>query len=57
MACGENGLSDWDRVVVEGLADKVRWHSIHIYTGSDDYWTERAVAASGRTGAAPDGRA
>jgi alpha-N-arabinofuranosidase len=39
VACGENGLSDWDRVVVEGLADQVRWHSIHIYTGSDDYWT------------------
>ncbi len=40
VACGENGLSEWDRVVVEGLADKVRWHSIHIYTGSDDYWTD-----------------
>ncbi len=40
VACGENGLSDWDRVVVEGLADQVRWHSIHIYTGSDDYWTD-----------------
>jgi alpha-N-arabinofuranosidase len=40
VGCGENGLSDWDRVVVEGLADKVRWHSIHIYTGSDDYWTD-----------------
>jgi alpha-L-arabinofuranosidase len=39
VACGENGLSDWDRVVVEGLADKVRWHSIHIYTGTDDYWS------------------
>lgn len=39
VACGENGLSDWDRIVVEGLADKVRWHSIHIYTGTEDYWT------------------
>ncbi len=40
VACGENGLSDWDRIVVDGLADQVRWHSIHIYTGSDDYWTD-----------------
>lgn len=39
VACGENGLTDWDRIVVEGLADQVRWHSIHIYTGSDEYWT------------------
>ncbi|MBV9819317.1 MAG: hypothetical protein JOZ07_13365 [Solirubrobacterales bacterium] len=39
VGCGENGLSDWDRVVIEGLADTVAWHSIHIYTGSDDYWT------------------
>lgn len=40
VSCGENGLSDWDRVVVEGLADLVRWHSLHIYTGSEDYWTD-----------------
>lgn len=40
VSCGENGLTDWDRIVVEGLADQVRWHSIHIYTGSDDYWTD-----------------
>lgn len=52
VSCGENGLSEWDRIVIEGLADRVRWHSIHIYTGSDDYWTdvlaphqsERAIA-------------
>jgi alpha-L-arabinofuranosidase len=39
VACGENGLSDWDRIVVEGLADMVQWHSIHIYTGVEDYWS------------------
>jgi alpha-N-arabinofuranosidase len=39
VACGENGLSDWDRVVIEALADKVRWYSIHLYTGAEDYWT------------------
>jgi alpha-N-arabinofuranosidase len=54
VACGETGLTDWDRVVVDGLAGLVDYHSIHIYTGSDDYWTnvlqphqaERAIAAT-----------
>jgi alpha-L-arabinofuranosidase len=39
VSCGETGWSDWDEVVIPGLAEFVRWHSIHIYTGSDDYWT------------------
>ncbi len=26
-------------IVIEGLAHLVDYHSIHIYTGSDDYWT------------------
>jgi alpha-L-arabinofuranosidase len=39
VSCGENGWSDWDEVVIGGLAEFVRWHSIHIYTGSSDYWT------------------
>jgi alpha-L-arabinofuranosidase len=39
VACGETGLTDWDRVVIDGLAGLVDYHSIHIYTGSDDYWT------------------
>ena len=39
VSCGENGWSDWDQVVIPGLAEFVRWHSIHIYTGSDEYWT------------------
>lgn len=38
VSCGKDGVSDWDRVVLEGLADLVRLHSIHIYTGSPDYW-------------------
>lgn len=38
VACGRNGWSDWDAVVLEGLADLVAYHSIHIYTGSSDYW-------------------
>jgi alpha-L-arabinofuranosidase len=39
VACGETGLTEWDRVVIDGLAGLVDYHSIHIYTGSDDYWT------------------
>jgi alpha-L-arabinofuranosidase len=39
VSCGESGLSDWDATVIDGLAPYVQWHSIHIYTGDDDYWT------------------
>ncbi len=39
VSCGKDGISPWDRTVLEGLADLVRYHSIHIYTGSPDYWT------------------
>jgi alpha-L-arabinofuranosidase len=51
VSCGEFGWTDWDEEVIPGLAEFVRWHSIHLYTGSDDYWsnvlaphqTERAM--------------
>ncbi len=51
VGCGQNGWSDWDRIVLEGLAPFVRYHSIHLYTGSSDYYnnvltvhqTERAL--------------
>ena len=39
VGCGLSGLTDWDRVVIEGLAPFVDFHSVHIYTGSDDYWS------------------
>jgi alpha-N-arabinofuranosidase len=39
VSCGLNGWSDWDRVVIDGLVKYVDYHSIHIYTGSDDYRT------------------
>jgi alpha-L-arabinofuranosidase len=39
VSCGQQGWNDWDRIVVEGLADIVDYHSIHIYTGSDHYYT------------------
>jgi alpha-N-arabinofuranosidase len=37
ISCGENGWSEWDREVLEELASIIDFHSIHIYTGSDDF--------------------
>ena len=39
IGCGHDGLSDWDRVVLETLAPVVDYHAIHLYTGSNDYYT------------------
>lgn len=39
VSCGQTGWQDWDQTVIEGLAKYVRYHSIQIYTGSDDHWT------------------
>jgi len=39
VGCGQWGDTEWDRIVLEGLAELVRYHSIHIYTGSSDYLT------------------
>jgi alpha-N-arabinofuranosidase len=39
VSCGLNGWSEWDRVVIDGMAGLADLHSVHIYTGSDDYWT------------------
>jgi alpha-N-arabinofuranosidase len=39
VSCGMNGWNDWDRVVIDGMAPLVDLHSLHIYTGSDDYWS------------------
>jgi alpha-L-arabinofuranosidase len=55
VSCGQTGMDDWDRVVVDGLARYVDFHSIHLYTGSSDYWAnvlaphfaERALVAVG----------
>ncbi len=54
VSCRELGWTDWDRVVVDGLASLVDLHSVHVYTGADDYWTnvlaphvaERAIASA-----------
>jgi len=39
VSCGMNGWNEWDRVVIDGTAAMVDYHSLHIYTGSADYWT------------------
>ena len=54
VSCGLSGWDDKDREVIDGMAGLVDLHSLHIYTGSDDYWTnvlqvhqaERAIACS-----------
>jgi alpha-N-arabinofuranosidase len=56
VSCGLNGWDEWDRIVVEGMASLVDLHSLHIYTGSKDYWdnvltphqVERAVSYTSR---------
>jgi alpha-N-arabinofuranosidase len=38
VSCGQWGFGDWDRIVIEGLARMVRYHSLHIYTGAGDFY-------------------
>jgi alpha-N-arabinofuranosidase len=38
VGCGLSGWSEWDWTVLNGLAKHVRYHSIHIYTGSEDHY-------------------
>ena len=37
VSCGLSGWQDWDNVVIAGLARYIRYHSIHIYTGSENF--------------------
>ncbi len=39
VGCGETGLSAWDRAVLDGLAPYIDYYSIHLYTGSSDYYS------------------
>jgi alpha-L-arabinofuranosidase len=39
VSCGQTGLDRWDQVVIDGLAPVVDLHSVHLYTGSSDYWS------------------
>ena len=55
VSCGQTGMDDWDRVVIDGLAPHIDFHGIHLYTGSADYWSnvlaphyaERALSVAG----------
>ncbi len=55
VSCGQTGVDDWDGIVIDGLARYVDFHSIHLYTGSSDYWSnvlaphfaERALEVTG----------
>jgi len=38
IGCGHNGVSDWDVTVLDGLAQFVDYHSIHLYTGHRDHY-------------------
>ena len=38
VSCGQWGWADWDKTVIDGLAPYVRYHSVHLYTGSGDYY-------------------
>jgi alpha-N-arabinofuranosidase len=38
VSCGQWGWTDWDKTVIDGLAPYIRYHSVHLYTGSGDYW-------------------
>ena len=38
VSCGQTGWTDWDQTVIAGLVEFATWHSLHIYTGHDDYW-------------------
>ncbi len=38
VSCGQTGWTDWDQTVIAGLVEFATWHSVHIYTGHDDYW-------------------
>ena len=54
VSCGEIGWTDWDAKVIDGLVSLVDLHSVHLYTGSEDYWTnvlqphasQRAISTS-----------
>jgi alpha-N-arabinofuranosidase len=39
VGCGQTGWTDWDRIVLEGLAPYIDFFSVHIYTGSSDYYS------------------
>ncbi len=39
VSCGQSGWNAWDRIVLEGLAPSVDFHSIHLYTGAFEHYS------------------
>ncbi|HLW03420.1 MAG TPA: alpha-L-arabinofuranosidase C-terminal domain-containing protein [Ktedonobacterales bacterium] len=39
ISCGQSGWQAWDRIVLEGLAPYIDFHSIHIYTGAFEHYS------------------
>ncbi|GCF11885.1 alpha-N-arabinofuranosidase [Dictyobacter arantiisoli] len=39
VGCGDTGWKDWDDIVIPGLAQYIDYYSLHLYTGSDDYYS------------------
>src|SRR5207302_1880598 len=44
VSCGMNGWNEWDRVVIDGMASMVDYHSLNIYTRNCD-WVQMANLA------------
>jgi alpha-L-arabinofuranosidase len=38
IGCGQNGWSEWDEITINGLAEFIDHHSIHLYTGGPDHY-------------------
>jgi alpha-L-arabinofuranosidase len=59
VGCGLNGWSEWDEIVLGGLAELVDFHSIHLYTGASDHYTTvfSRIRRSGPSGSARPHRA
>ena len=39
VSCGQSGWNAWDRIVLEGLAPHIDFHSIHLYTGAFEHYS------------------
>ena len=39
VSCGQSGWNAWDRIVLEGLAPFIDFHSIHLYTGAFEHYS------------------
>jgi alpha-N-arabinofuranosidase len=39
VSCGQTGWQTWDRIVLDGLAPFIDFHSIHIYSGAFEHYS------------------